>query len=235
MKLNSNILLYEKDKMLNSILTNEMSYLEEYQLCLVENKEALFKAISKEKFDTCIINLDDLEDDIFNFIEIFKLNNNHKNIIIYYQNELIHSIDSDGNIIYLKKPFKVSVLFNYLKMFRKNKYINHKEKLENIVIYLMKELVFLPLQKIIINKRTNKNEHLTEKENSLLAYLFQNQNSEISKKNLLNMVWNINENTNTHTLETHLYRLKQKLYKLEPKISFSVIKENGKYFLRNVR
>lgn len=235
MKLNSNILLYEKDKMLNSILTNEMSYLEEYQLCLVENKEALFKAISKEKFDTCIINLDDLEDDIFNFIEIFKLNNNHKNIIIYYQNELIHSIDSDGNIIYLKKPFKVSVLFNYLKMFRKNKYINHKEKLENIVIYLMKELVFLPLQKIIINKRTNKNEHLTEKENSLLAYLFQNQNSEISKKNLLNTVWNINENTNTHTIETHLYRLKQKLYKLEPKLSFSVIKENGKYFLRNIK
>ena len=235
MKLNSNILLYEKDKMLNSILTNEMSYLEEYQLCLVENKEALFKAISKEKFDTCIINLDDLEDDIFNFIEIFKLNNDHKNIIIYYQNELIHSIDSDGNIIYLKKPFKVSVLFNYLKMFRKNKYINHKEKSENIVIYLMKELVFLPLQKIIINKRTNKNEHLTEKENSLLAYLFQNQNSEISKKNLLNTVWNINENTNTHTIETHLYRLKQKLYKLEPKLSFSLIKENGKYFLRNIK
>ena len=235
MKLNSNILLYEKDKMLNSILTNEMSYLEEYQLCLVENKEALFKAISKEKFDTCIINLDDLEDDIFSFIEIFKLNNNHKNIIIYYQNELIHFIDSDVNIIYLKKPFKVRVLFNYLKMFRKNKYINHKEKSENIVIYLMKELVFLPLQKIIINKRTNKNEHLTEKENSLLAYLFQNQNSEISKKNLMNNVWNINENTNTHTIETHLYRLKQKLYKLEPKLSFSVIKENGKYFLRNIK
>ena len=120
-------------------------------------------------------------------------------------------------------------------MFRKNKYINHKEKSENIVIYLMKELVFLPLQKIIINKRTNKNEHLTEKENSLLAYLFQNQNSEISKKNLMNNVWNINENTNTHTIETHLYRLKQKLYKLEPKLSFSLIKENGKYFLRNIK
>ena len=235
MKSNSNILLYEKDKMLNSILTNELSYIEEYQLCLIENKEDLFKAISKETFDTCIINLDDLDDDIFNFIEIFKLNNNHKNIIIYYQNELIHSIDSDGNIIYLKKPFKVSVLFNHLKMFKKNKYINHKEKSENIEIYLMKELVFLPLQKIIINKRTNKNEHLTEKENSLLAYLFQNQNSEISKKNLLNTVWNINENTNTHTIETHLYRLKQKLYKLEPKLSFSLIKENGKYFLRNIK
>ena len=235
MKSNSNILLYEKDKMLNSILTNELSYIEEYQLCLVENKEDLFRAISKEKFDTCIINLDDLEDDIFNFIEIFKLNNNHKNIIIYNQNELTHSIDFDKNIIYLKKPFKVSVLFNYLKMFKKNKYINHKEKSENIEIYLMKELVFLPLQKIIINKRTNKNEHLTEKENSLLAYLFQNQNSEISKKNLMNNVWNINENTNTHTIETHLYRLKQKLYKLEPKLSFSLIKENGKYFLRNIK
>ena len=68
-----------------------------------------------------------------------------------------------------------------------------------------------------------------------LADRFVEHISEISKKNLLNTVWNINENTNTHTIETHLYRLKQKLYKLGPKLSFSVIKENGKYFLRNIK
>ena len=46
MKSNFNILLYEKDKMLNSILTNELSYIEEYQLCLIETG----KSVTAKKF-----------------------------------------------------------------------------------------------------------------------------------------------------------------------------------------
>ena len=47
-------------------------------------------------------------------------------------------------------------------------------------------------------------------------------------------VWGINDNINTHTLETHLYRLKQKLYKLEPELIFSLINQNGNYIFNSV-
>ena len=97
----------------------------------------------------------------------------------------------------------------------------------------MDKLVFLPFQKIIMNKMTNKNQHLTEKETNLLKYLYNNKNSLVFKKKLLNSVWKINENVNTHTLETHLYRLKQKLYNLEPRLTFSLVNQNGKYMYKN--
>ena len=182
MKYNTSILLYEKDKILNSILIKQLSYLEDYKLHLVYNKNFLFNVILNKEFDVCILNLKDLKDDIYNFIEIFQSYNNHTNIIIYNQNKEVHSIALNSSIIYLKTPFKVRVLFNYLKIFEDHKKTDNSENLE---IYLMKELVFLPLQKLVLNKRTKKNQHLTEKENSLLLYLFKNQNLEISKKNYL--------------------------------------------------
>ena len=118
---------------------------------------------------------------------------------------------------------KLKYLFNYLKD------IENIDEKNEIKIYLMENLVFLPFQKIIENKKTNTKQHLTEKESNLLKFIYQNKNSEISKKNILTTIWGINQNVDTHTLETHLYRLKQKLYKIEPKLTFSLINQNGIY------
>ena len=97
----------------------------------------------------------------------------------------------------------------------------------------MEHLIFYPVKKIIYNDKKETKEHLTEKETDLLEYLIKNKNSEILKKNLLISVWGIDKNINTHTLETHLYRLRQKLYKIEPNLTFSLINQNGKYIFKN--
>ena len=221
------ILIYEKDKLLNSIIIKQLSYVKEYKLYLIENTKNLLNVVTNKHFDVLILNINDLEQDISTFINITNDFNKHKNIIIYYDDYLNNVKDADSNITYLKKPFKISSLLKYLKGCENN------NKGNNLEIYLMDKLVFLPFQKIVINKMTNKNQHLTEKETSLLKYLYQNKNSLVLKKNLLNSIWKMNENVNTHTLETHLYRLRQKLYNLEPKLTFSLINQNGKYLFRN--
>ena len=93
----------------------------------------------------------------------------------------------------------------------------------------MKNLKFLPYEKVLINLNTKNKEHLTEKENKLLLYLYSNKNIEITKNDLLSSIWGLTKSVNTHTLETHIYRLKQKLYKLEPNLSFSLSNHNGLY------
>ena len=93
----------------------------------------------------------------------------------------------------------------------------------------MKHLKFLPYEKVLVNLKTQQKEHLTEKENKLLFYLYDNKNIEITKNVLLSSIWGISESINTHTLETHIYRLKQKLYKLEPKSPFLLTNNNGLY------
>ena len=228
MKKDFTILIYEKDKTLNSILIEQLSYLDKYEICLIVDQINLFKIIYKEKFDICILNLSQLEEDVIKFIKIFEEKNNHKNMILYQDNNTEKSMENENNIMLLTKPFKLKKLFNYLKN------IQNEEKQNEITIHLMEKLVFLPFQKIIENKRTNIKQHLTEKESNLLKFIYQNKNSKISKKELLTNIWGINKNIETHTLETHLYRLKQKLYKIEPNLNFSVTNQNGIYvFNRN--
>lgn len=227
MKKDLTILIYEKDKTLNSILIEQLSYLDKYETCLIVDQINLFKIIYKEKFDICILNLSQLEEDVIKFIKIFEEKNNHKNMILYQDNNTEKSMENENNIMLLTKPFKLKKLFNYLKN------IQNEEKKNETTIHLMEKLVFLPFQKIIENKITNIKQHLTEKESNLLKFIYQNKNSKISKKELLTNIWGINKNIETHTLETHLYRLKQKLYKIEPNLNFSVTNQNGIYIFNS--
>ena len=52
---------------------------------------------------------------------------------------------------------------------------------------------------------------LTEKETAILKYLFRAGEKVIGRDVLLNEVWGYNSGVTTHTLETHVYRLRQKI------------------------
>ncbi|MBL4803715.1 MAG: winged helix-turn-helix domain-containing protein [Alphaproteobacteria bacterium] len=51
---------------------------------------------------------------------------------------------------------------------------------------------------------------LTEKETAILRYL-NGQQDDVTKDELLQAVWEYAEDVETHTLETHIYRLRQKI------------------------
>jgi hypothetical protein len=55
--------------------------------------------------------------------------------------------------------------------------------------------------------------YLTDKENEIFQILLDDKNISLSKKQLLSKVWNYNEDIDTHTLETHIYTLRQKIEK----------------------
>ena len=67
-----------------------------------------------------------------------------------------------------------------------------------------------------------------------MNYLYNKRNVELTKNKLLTDVWGVSNSINTHTLETHIYRLKQKLFKLEPNLSFSLINNNGLYSITKI-
>ena len=55
--------------------------------------------------------------------------------------------------------------------------------------------------------------YLTDKENEIFKILIDNKNVSLSKKEVLSKVWNYDEDIDTHTLETHIYTLRQKIEK----------------------
>ena len=220
------ILIYEKEKLLNSILYYQISNHNDFKVSVKDNNSEMFEVLNRKKFDTCIINLNFLNEDLKNFYDIFEINNNHNNIIGYYEHNFENLFFVKDKIFLLKKPFRLTSLLNHLDNIKRNNTLDNTNK------YLMNHIIFSPSKKIISNAHTGITEHLTEKENNLLIYFFNKKNTELLKKDLLTNIWGVSNDINTHRLETLIYRLKQKLLKLESNLSFSLVNKNGLYCMK---
>ena len=222
---NNSILIYEKENHLNSILYQQVSDNDNYETYTANDQINLFKLVNKKTFDICILNIEDIDTKLTNFLDILLYKNQHINIIGYGQNSSKSNIINNYKIMFLQKPFRFNVLLEKI-------YDIKLKKKEVNKINLMKHIEFLPNKKILYNLKTKLKLHLTEKENSLLNYLYNNRHLKLTKNDLLINIWGVTEGINTRTLETHIYRLKQKLYKLEANLSFILINENGFYSLK---
>ena len=71
--------------------------------------------------------------------------------------------------------------------------------------------LFRPAAKQLHDAARNKRIRLTEKEAAILKFLYRAGGRPVPRNVLLNDVWGYNSNVTTHTLETHIYRLRQKI------------------------
>ena len=94
---------------------------------------------------------------------------------------------------------------------------------------------FQPAAKMLVigdgqNSGGQKKIRLTEKETAILKYLYRVGNKTVSRETLLGEVWGYNAAVTTHTLETHIYRLRQKI-EAEPSAARLLLTEPGGYRL----
>ena len=72
---------------------------------------------------------------------------------------------------------------------------------------------------------------LTEKETSILKYLYRAGGQPVAREELLAEVWGYNAGVTSHTLETHIYRLRQKVQPPEAGASAILVTDTGGYRL----
>ena len=87
--------------------------------------------------------------------------------------------------------------------------------------------IFKPRQKFLL-KDNNIKIRLTEKETDILKYLIRAKNTNVKREVLLREVWGYNAGVTTHTLETHIYRLRQKI-EHDPSQAKLLVTESGGY------
>ena len=87
-----------------------------------------------------------------------------------------------------------------------------------------------PADKEILNLKTGDIEKLTEREVSIIQYLYKSKNKIVGKTELLENVWEYNADVSTHTIETHIYRLRKKIEK-NPAATPLICAEEGGYKL----
>lgn len=137
--------------------------------------------------------------------------------------DAILGLDAGAND-YVTKPFKFSVL-----MARVRAHLRTFEQSEDAV-FKIGPYEFRPAAKLLIDENDRK-VRLTEKETNILKYLYRAAGKPVSREELLSEVWGYNANVTTHTLETHIYRLRQKIEN-DPANARLLLTETGGYRLQ---
>jgi DNA-binding response OmpR family regulator len=109
-----------------------------------------------------------------------------------------------GANAYVIKPLRFGVLLAHIRA-----QLRSHEQSEDAV-FRIGPYEFRPAAKMLIDERQRKI-RLTEKETSILKYLYRAGEKPVSREELLTEVWGYNAGVTTHTLETHVYRLRQKI------------------------
>lgn len=134
----------------------------------------------------------------------------------------ILGLDAGAND-YVTKPFKFAVLLARIRA-----QLRQHEQSEDAV-FKIGPYMFKPASKLLADDKKTKI-RLTEKETSILKFLYRSGESVVSRDVLLHEVWGYNAGVTTHTLETHIYRLRQKIEK-DPSNAEILVTESGGYRL----
>jgi DNA-binding response OmpR family regulator len=137
--------------------------------------------------------------------------------------DTILGLDSGAND-YITKPFRLSVLLARLRAQLR------QHELSEDAVFTIGPYTFRPSVKTLIDDAKRKKVRLTEKETAILKFLYRAGDKTIGREVLLNEVWGYNSGVTTHTLETHVYRLRQKIER-DPGKAEILVTEPGGYRL----
>ena len=139
------------------------------------------------------------------------------------EGDVVRGLDSGAND-YIAKPFKLAVLLARLRA-----QLRIFENSEDAV-FVIGPYTFRPSAKLLQEPAKNRRIRLTEKEAAILKFLYRAGTRPVARQILLNEVWGYNAAVTTHTLETHIYRLRQKI-EPDPTNARLLLTEGGGYRL----
>ena len=137
--------------------------------------------------------------------------------------DVVRGLDAGAND-YIAKPFRLNELLARLRA--QIRVFDNSED----AVFAIGPYAFRPSSKLLLEAARNRKIRLTEKESAILKYLYRAAGRPVGRQVLLNEVWGYNSAVTTHTLETHIYRLRQKI-EPDPSNARLLLTEGGGYRL----
>ena len=220
------ILLVDDDSDLREALTEQLALYDEFAITQEESAAAGIKTAREAHTDLLIMDVGLPDMDGREAVKLLRKGGFKSPIIMLTG----HDTDSDtilgleaGANDYIAKPFKFAVLLARIRA-----QLRQHEQSEDAV-FTIGHYSFRPAQKLLVEEDGSK-VRLTEKETAILKYLYRAEQKVITRDVLLEEVWGYNSGVTTHTLETHIYRLRQKIEK-DPSNAALLVTESGGYKL----
>jgi DNA-binding response OmpR family regulator len=222
------ILLINNDKDLGEALAFQLTLDKKYEIVETSGETSAFSQINNNFCDLVIANSQSSALNGYNLTKSLRLAGFKKPIIMLInQNNNLDIADDQNRKAdeYINKPFRYPVLLKSIETQL------HKFKKSENTKYSIGNYIFKPNSKILESNK-KRSIRLTEKENNILKFLYKHIGNIVSRETLLHEVWGYNSKVTTHTLETHIYRLRQKIED-DPSEACFLITETGGYKLRS--
>jgi DNA-binding response OmpR family regulator len=201
------ILIVDDDAELRDALVEQLALHEEFEAVAIDTATKGVQAAKAGQIDLVIMDVGLPDLDGREAVRIMRKNGFKAPIIMLTG----HDTDSDtilglesGANDYVAKPFRFAVLLARIRA-----QLRQHEASEDAV-FTIGHYTFRPSSKLLTTVKGNKI-RLTEKETAILRYLYRSGQRPVSRETLLQEVWGYNSGVTTHTLETHVYRLRQKI------------------------
>jgi DNA-binding response OmpR family regulator len=203
------ILIVDDDTELREALVEQLALHEEFDTIAADSGTKGVQAAKTGQVDLVLMDVGLPDVDGREAVRILRKNGFKAPIIMLTG----HDTDSDtilglesGANDYVTKPFRFAVLLARIRA-----QLRQHEASEDAV-FAIGPYTFQPSSKLLLNPKGSK-VRLTEKETAILRYLYRAGQKAVSRETLLQEVWGYNSGVTTHTLETHIYRLRQKVEK----------------------
>jgi DNA-binding response OmpR family regulator len=220
------ILLVDDDQDLRESLKDQLALHDEFTILVAGTASQGVEIAKKERLDLVVLDVGLPDMDGREACKILRKSGFKSPIIMLTGNvadsDVILGLDAGAND-YVTKPFKFAVLLARIRA-----QLRQHEQSEDAV-FQIGPYTFKPASKVLLDEKGGK-VRLTEKETSILKYLYRSGEKVVTREVLLHEVWGYNAGVTTHTLETHIYRLRQKIEK-DPSNAELLITEMGGYKL----
>ena len=227
MTTNKKILLVDDDDTLRGSLAEQLELLEEFSTSEAATASAALAQAKDTYFDCILLDVGLPDMDGRDLCRLMRRSGVRSPII------MLTAVDTDADAIlgldsgandYVTKPFRLGVLLARIRA-----QLRQFEQSEDAV-FTIGPYSFRPSAKMLLDEAKNSKVRLTEKETAILKYLYRVGNKVVGRDTLLGEVWGYNAGVTTHTLETHVYRLRQKIEE-DPSNAKLLVTEPGGYRL----
>ncbi|MDE0783938.1 MAG: response regulator transcription factor, partial [Planktomarina sp.] len=220
------ILLVVDDEDLRKALTEQLMLSEDFKVSEGTDGAQAIEKVNQQSFDLIILDVGLPDTDGRELCRLMRKHGVKSSIL------MLTGSDTDASKVlglyagtndYITKPFKFPVLLARIRA-QLRQYKQSEDAILRLGPYR-----FNPTGKLLLEETGNQI-RLTEKETNILKFLYQAKESVVQRDTLLHEVWGYNAGITTHTLETHIYRLRQKI-ETDPSNASLLVTEGGGYRL----
>jgi DNA-binding response OmpR family regulator len=223
------VLIVEDDETLRNMVTEYLDETGEFVVTAAPDIEVADRILADDDahFDAIILDIGLPDGDGRDFCARLRRGGHSMPIIMLTgaseETDIVRGLDS-GAVDYIAKPFRAAELLARLRA--QLRVFDRSEQ----VVFPVGPYTFRPAKKLLHDPAKNRRIRLTDKETAVLKYLYRSE-AAVNRQILMHEVWGYNSTVTTHTLETHIYRLRQKI-EADPANPSLLVTEGGGYRLR---